>query len=84
MTACVAMLLPAPGRFSTMNCWPSRSESDCAMIRATMSVGPPAGKPTITRTGRVGYSFACDGACRANKRDDECENADDADHVLLL
>jgi hypothetical protein len=53
-TASVAILVPAPGRFSTTNCWPSRSESHCPMIRATMSVAPPAAKPTMMRTGRAG------------------------------
>src|SRR6516165_5611545 len=41
-TASVAILVPAPGRFSTTNCWPSRSDSHCPIIRATMSVAPPA------------------------------------------
>ena len=41
-TASVPMLLPAPGRFSMMNGWPSRSDSHCPIRRATMSVGPPA------------------------------------------
>src|SRR6516162_3500847 len=44
----------APGRFSMMNCWPSRSDSPCAMRRAIMSVVPPAEKPTMIRTGRAG------------------------------
>ena len=54
MTASVAMLVAAPGRFSTMTCWPSRSDSHCATRRAPISAGPPAGKPTIKCTGRVG------------------------------
>ena len=53
-TASVAILVPAPGRFSTMNCWPSRSESHWPIRRATMSAPPPAGKPTMMRTGRDG------------------------------
>jgi hypothetical protein len=40
--ASVAMLLPAPVRFSTTNCWPSRCDSHWLMRRAQMSVGPPA------------------------------------------
>src|SRR5262245_7226613 len=52
------MLLPAPGLFSTTNCWPSRSDSRWPTSRASTSVGPPAGKPTTSRTGRVGYSSA--------------------------
>jgi site-specific recombinase XerD len=47
-------VLPAPGRFSMMNCWPSRSESHWPISRATMSAPPPAGKPVMMRTGRLG------------------------------
>jgi hypothetical protein len=47
-------LLPAPGRFSTTHCWPMRSDSHCAMSRATISTAPPAAKPTMILTGRVG------------------------------
>ena len=54
-TSSVPTLLPAPGRFSTTNCWPSRSESHWPTKRATMSVDPPGANGTIKRTGRVGY-----------------------------
>src|SRR5262245_46736317 len=54
MTASVAMLVPAPGRFSMMNCWPRRSVSHWPIRRAVMSTDPPGGKPTTIRTGRVG------------------------------
>ena len=37
-------LVLAPGRFSMMNCWPSRSDSRWPIRRATMSVVPPGGK----------------------------------------
>ena len=47
------MLPPAPGRFSTTNGWPSVSVSFCAVARARMSVVPPAGNGTTTRTGLV-------------------------------
>ena len=53
-TASVPILLPAPGRFSMMNCWPSRSDSHCPIRRAMMSVAPAGGKPTMMRTGRAG------------------------------
>src|SRR5712691_909363 len=53
-TASVAMLPPAPGRFSMMNCWPKRSDSHCAIRRAAMSGAPPAANPTKMRTGRAG------------------------------
>src|SRR4051812_3267930 len=48
--------------FSTKNCWPKLSESFCDTRRAMTSVGPPAGNPTTTRTGRFGYPCAHDGA----------------------
>src|SRR5262249_31269926 len=38
------MLLPAPLRFSTMNCWPKRWLSACASTRAAMSPEAPAAK----------------------------------------
>ena len=50
----VAMLVVAPGRFSTTNGWPRYSESFGASKRAMMSVPPPGGKPTSMRTGREG------------------------------
>jgi len=53
-TASVAMLPPAPGRFSMMNCWRKRSDSHCAIRRAAMSGAPPAANPTKMRTGRAG------------------------------
>ena len=34
---------PAPGRFSTMTCWPSAAVSFCAMTRPTVSTPPPTG-----------------------------------------
>src|SRR5262245_45944547 len=40
------------------NCWPSRSDSDWPIRRAMMSVAPPGAKPTMMRTGRVGYACA--------------------------
>src|SRR5688500_16159410 len=52
------MLVAAPGRFSTTNCWPRYSESFGASSRAMMSVPPPGVKPTSMRTGLVGYACA--------------------------
>src|SRR5262249_61516141 len=52
--ASVAMLVAAPGLFSTMNGWPSRSDSHCPIKRAAMSVGPPGANPTRICTGREG------------------------------
>src|SRR5215468_3239030 len=49
------MLPPAPGRFSiTMGCL-RPTESLSAIVRATMSLGPPASYGTITLIGRLGY-----------------------------
>jgi hypothetical protein len=50
----VPILAPAPGRFSMMNCCPSRSDSHCPIRRAMMSAPPPGAKPTMMRTGRDG------------------------------
>src|SRR5262249_43829367 len=44
----------APGRFSMMNCWPSRSDNHCPTSRAVMSVAPAGPTGTIKRTGRDG------------------------------
>jgi hypothetical protein len=46
------ILLPAPGRLSTMNDWPSRSESHWPVSRAAMSAEPPGVYPK--RTGLCG------------------------------
>jgi hypothetical protein len=47
-------LLAAPGRFSTMNWRPNRSESHWAIRRDVMSLPVPGAKPTMMCTGRVG------------------------------
>ena len=49
-----AMLVPAPGRFSTITCWGRSSESLDASTRALISTPPPGVKPTINRGGRLG------------------------------
>ena len=54
VTASVAMLPAAPGRASTMNCWPSFSDRNWAIRRATMSDALPAAWPTMIFTGRFG------------------------------
>ena len=48
----------APGRFSTMNCWPSAVVSSAARMRATWSVEPPGGKPTMNFTVFDGQAWA--------------------------
>src|ERR1043165_1243 len=50
--------LPAPGLFSTKNCWPSVREKCSARARPTMSVPPAGGEGTMMRTARAGYSCA--------------------------
>ena len=42
-TNSVPMLLPPPGLFSTMTCWPKRSLKVWAMMRAKTSVVPAGG-----------------------------------------
>src|SRR5215470_18910736 len=67
--ACAPMMVLAPGRFSiTTGCpqswlmvWPIR--------RATMSLGPPAGKGTMIRIGRLGK--LADGSSAAAAHDAE-------------
>ena len=48
---------PALGLFSMMIVWPRGLDIDCAMTRATVSVGPGA-KGTIRVTGCAGYCCA--------------------------
>ena len=50
-----AMVLDAPGRFSTTKGCLNASLNFSASMRATISVPPPADAPTITFTGLVGY-----------------------------
>lgn len=51
---------PAPGLFSsTMGC-PSEVCITAPALRSTMSLGPPGGYGTITRTARSGQSAACE------------------------
>ena len=53
-TISVARLVAAPGRLSTMNCWPRRCDSHSPISRALMSDAAPGGKPTMMCTGRAG------------------------------
>ena len=56
VAASVAMLPPAPGRVSMMNCWPSFSDRNWPIRRAVMSEALPAAWPTIIlhRASRIG------------------------------
>src|SRR5215467_10632307 len=60
------MFVPAPGRFSTTNCWPRYSLSLDAARRALMSTPPPGVKPTSTRAGRAGYCASADATWNAH------------------
>ena len=60
------MLLP-PGRLSIITCWPSAAYMRGCIARATRSVAPPGGNPTIIRTGFVGYACACAALIEASK-----------------
>jgi hypothetical protein len=58
LAAIAEAIPPAPGRFSTMNCPPIRSETLPAISRVVTSAMPPAPKPTMMRTGLVGNCAA--------------------------
>ena len=47
---------PAPGRFCTTTGWPNSRSRNCAMVRAEMSVPPPAAKGTINCNGLSGQA----------------------------
>src|SRR5262245_36326672 len=49
---------PTPLLFSTMTGWESPAARACAKARPKMSAGPPAGNPTTSLTGLVGYDWA--------------------------
>ena len=53
-TRLVPIELPPPGRLLTMAGWPQRSESRCAISRATVSVVPPATNGTTSSICRLG------------------------------
>src|SRR5260221_3597316 len=57
-TSLVPSVPPAPPLFSTMNCWPSCSESSSASARAAMSVSAPGANGTTMRTVLVGQACA--------------------------
>src|ERR1700730_14844496 len=48
---------PAPGLLSTMNGWPSWSDSCAATVRAITTVALPAGSGTTTCTGLSGQAW---------------------------
>ncbi|MNL55230.1 hypothetical protein D3C87_1786230 [compost metagenome] len=58
-TRSAAILPPAPGRFSTTTGWPSSWDISWAMVRASVSVVPPAGAPTRIRIGLPPATWGC-------------------------
>src|SRR4051812_28711785 len=60
------MLPLAPGRFSTITCWPSRRPSGSATTRALLSATPPGAKGTMMRIGFAGQSSECAGPAASN------------------
>src|SRR6185436_4384997 len=59
------MMPPAPGRLSTMTCWPAPSLNFAAMMRATMLGCPPGVKPMTMRMGRFGNVATASRSCAA-------------------
>src|SRR3954462_13136085 len=55
-TASPAMVVPAPGLFSTMTAWPIMVDIFAATARPSTSEMPPAAKPTTILIGRLGYA----------------------------
>src|SRR3954462_8126188 len=51
------MVEPAPGRFSTITCWPRLADIDWPVSRAMVSIGPPGGKGTIILIGLSGEGW---------------------------
>ena len=50
----VPMMVPAPGRMSTITCRPQRLVNSFAISRAQLSLGPPGGNGRTTRIGLSG------------------------------
>src|SRR5262245_47171143 len=76
---------PEPTRFSITNCWPRWFESHSPMMRATMSFGPQAAKPTTQCTGLLGY-LACADAVAGNatqKRQSSCNSSERTMRITL-
>jgi len=53
-TACIAMIVAAPGRFSTITGCPSGGERPAAIARASRSPGPPGAKGEMIFTALAG------------------------------
>src|SRR5690606_14195455 len=64
----VPMVALAPALFSTTTGTPRMSENLGAMMRATISLEPPGGKPTTRVTGWDGYLASADALAVINAR----------------
>src|SRR5262245_33992437 len=53
-----AIVVPAPGRFSTITCWPRVFDISAAVTREKVSVAPPGANATTRRTGLAGNACA--------------------------
>jgi hypothetical protein len=58
-TISAAIVVPAPGRFSTITCWPRLFVISAAVVRANVSVAPPGANGTSMRIGLFGKLCAC-------------------------
>jgi len=59
---------PAPGRFSTTNCWPVDSLIAFTTARVSTSLTPAGGHGTTTLTGLAGYDCADTAPAISQKR----------------
>lgn len=64
-TASVPRMPAAPARLSMTTGWPTRLARASPMVRAMMSVAPPALKGTTTRMGLVGHAAGLPACARA-------------------
>jgi hypothetical protein len=75
--ASVAILVLAPGRFSTMICWPSLFDNHSSNGRATISGTPPKGaKPTQSQDGKGNRDVHPPNLPRARRRGDRIRGRD--------
>src|SRR5262245_22104544 len=74
----------APGRFSTITCWPRRSDIFGAMRRDMMSVVLPGGNGMMMRIGRDGYEEDEGCACVTAANNQPKINKSRRDFIVLL
>src|ERR1700682_1520396 len=76
------MVPPAPGRMSTMICWPHFCVSFWPTVRDATSLGPPAANPTSRRMGLAGY--CCAHAAELIATSAAAHDAERVSHILIL